>query len=844
MSTQVLSKETRPCAIEPFDKEWGVGVSGLDNDISPFPRINKMLDETKTAKRTADARRMLIVTEAYKKYSADSQIIKVAKTMRDVLQNVDIHIDPYELIVGEMAAPAWSASLYPEFSIKWLQEELESFDLSQRNNDKYYISDEVRKAAFAVQDDWDGKTVENAIKTAFTDEESKGGSWIGKGIYFCDLYTYCGIGHVCANYEKLLTLGYGGLKRQIEEKRQQIKIGSPDGTKKREFYQAQLYVLEGVSSYYNRYSQLAAEMAAKETDATRKRELKRISENCAWVSENPPRDFWEAIQLWHLATNLILIESNGHSVTYGRFDQLFYPFYKNDVESGTLTREFMQELIECAFIKMDHLSKIRDHQNTVIASGVTMGGTALDVGGVDKHGKCAVNDVSYMVLDAHAHTRITNPWMGVRIASNTPEEFKIKVFNTIRIGTGEPKVFNDEAMIQALLNYNKPLEDARNYVGIGCVEPNVPGKTYGWHDATYFGMPKVLLLAINNGQCMDCSSKCARYEKCAGAGKQLGLQTGYLKDMKSFEEVKEAFDKQMEYWCDRMVSSVNTMDTVHQRLKPLPYLSLLIDDCIEKGVDVSAGGAVYNHSGPQGVGLGTATDSLCTISQLIFDEKYCTAEELVDALKANWKGHETLLAYVNSDRVHHYGNDDDYADNIAKFVVDTYCKHVEHRPTAHGGEFMPGVYSVSINVPVGMFCSATPDGRRDYEPVSDCLGPVHTQVASHDVSGPTAIARSVSKIDQVRIGNGVILNWKFSPSALSGVVGRDNLINLIDVYFDEGGMQSQFNVISKDTLVAAQKNPEQYRNLMVRVAGYSAFFTELSPELQSDLIGRTELSFD
>jgi pyruvate formate-lyase/glycerol dehydratase family glycyl radical enzyme len=839
-----LNKTNRPCAVEPFDKEWGVGVSGLDEEISPFPRINTMLRKTKDAHRTADAQRALIVTEAYQKYAVDSQPLKVAKTFRDILQKVEVHIDDEEIIVGEIAAPAWAAPLYPEFSIKWLKEELDQYDLSKRHNDKYYISDEVKQVVNDIQADWDGKTVENAIKAAFTEEEYKGGSWIGKGIYFCDLYTYFGVGHVCADYEKLFKVGYGGIKKQVEQKLAEIKIGAADATKKRDQYHAQLIVLEGVKSYFLRYSKLAKEKAAQEKDAKRKAELERIAANCAWVAENPPRDFWEAIQLWHMATNFILIESNGHSITYGRFDQLFYPFYQNDLAKGTLTREFMQELIECSFIKMDHLSKIRDTQNTIIASGVPWGGTALDVGGVDARGRDAINEVSYMVLDAHAHTRITNPWMGVRISNKTPQEFKIKTFNTIRIGTGEPKVFNDEQMIDALLNYNKPIEDARNYVGIGCVEPCVPGKTYGWHDATYFGMPKVLLLAINNGQCMDCSNKCPRYAHCAGAGKRLGLPTGYLQDMKSFAEVKEAFDRQMEYWCDRMVSSINTMDVTHQRLKPLPYLSLLMDDCIERGVDITAGGAVYNHAGPQGVGIGTVTDSLCTIKQLVFEEKKITAEELINALKKNWKGYETLLAYVNSDKVHHYGNDDDYADEIAQFVANTYCGHVEHRPTAHGGEFMPGVYSVSINVPVGMFTSATPDGRVSYEPVSDCLGPVHTQQASHDISGPTAIAASIAKLDQARMGNGVILNWKFSPGAVSGLTGRDNLINLIDVYFQNGGMQSQFNVIGKETLLAAQQHPEQYKDLMVRVAGYSAFFTELSPELQSDLIGRTELSFD
>jgi pyruvate formate-lyase/glycerol dehydratase family glycyl radical enzyme len=838
-------KTNGPLAVEPYDKEWGVGVSGLDEDVSPFPRINRMLEKTKSARRTGDKERMLIVSESYAKYKAESQVLKVAKTFRNILSKVTVRIDEDELIVGEIAAPAWAAPLYPDFSFQWLVKELKEGDLhTERHNDKYYFDDETKQAVFDVAKFWEGRSVEDGIHEALTEEEYKGGSWKGKGVYFNDLYTNGGVGHVCANYQKLLEQGYGGIKKHVEAKLVGIKIGDPDATKRREFYEAALISLEGATLYFKRYAALAKEMADKEQDAKRKAELERISGNCNWVSENPPRDFWEAIQLWYLATNLILIEANGHSVTYGRFDQLMYPFYKNDIEQGTLTREFMQELIECSFIKMDHLSKIRDKIGTEIASGIGWGGTALDVGGVDSHGKDAVNDISYMVLDAHAHTRITNPWMAARIATNNPREYKVKVFNVIRIGTGEPKIFNDEQMIQSLLNYGKPIKEARDYVGIGCVEPNVPGKTYGWHDATYFNMTKVLSLAINDGQCVDCSDKCPRYAHCAGAGKRLGLKTGKLQDMKSFAEVQEAFDRQMEYWIDRMISSINTMDTVHQRLKPLPYLSLLVDDCIEKGVDISAGGARYNHAGPQGVGLGTVTDSLTTIKQLIFDEKKYSTKELMDALHKNWDGYDTMLSYVNSDRVHHYGNDDDYADDIAKFVIDIYCKHVEHRPTAHGGEFLPGIYSVSINVPCGMFVAATPDGRKSGEPVSDCLGPVHTKQASHDVKGPMALANSLSKLDQARIGNGVILNWKFSPGTLSGKTGRDNLITLMDVYFDKGGMQSQFNVLGKETLLAAQKNPDEYRNLMVRVAGYSAFFTQLSPELQNDLIGRTELSFD
>ncbi len=373
---------------------------------------------------------------------------------------------------------------------------------------------------------------------------------------------------------------------------------------------------------------------------------------------------------------MIIIESNGHSVTYGRFDQIFYPYYKHDMETGNLTREQCQELIEHSFIKMHELRKIRDTAAITFSSGTIMGGTALDVGGVDENGNDITNDLSYMVLDAHAHTRLPNPWMGVRLHENSPWEFKVKTFNVIRIGTGEPKIFNDEPMIESLMNYGKDLKTARNYVGVGCVEPSIPGKTYGWHDSASFNLAKTVQLAINPGRCIDCSKDCPRYAKCAGAGSSLGPDTGGLDTFQSFDEVKESFEN---------------------------------------------------------------------------DEKKVSGQELLDALKANWEGHEKLYAYVNGDRVHHYGNDDDYADEQAKFVMATYCANVEHRPTAHGGEFMPGVFSVTNNVMHGSVTSATPDGRKAYEPVSDCMGPVHTQCCSHDHRGPTAVANSVSKLAHARI---------------------------------------------------------------------------------------------
>lgn len=843
VETKKITSSDPPLAIEPYDRVWGVGVSGLTENPSPFPRINKMLKWLKSLDSTADSQRALIVTECFEKYAMYPQNIKWAMTLRDVLSKVDINIWEGELIVGELAAPPNSAPIYPEFSIDWLVEEFKERPMENRTNDRYVVSKQVQDDVFKIQPYWKGKTVSEAAIASYTPEEIKG-SHLCKGVNLESLFLYAGVGHVCANYEKLLKVGFGGIRKEIEKAMEGLSDTIPGDILKKEFYDAELIMLDGVKTYITRYGNLAAEMAAKEQDPVRKAELERVSSNCLQVAEGPARDFWEAIQLWHIATNMIIIESNGHSVTYGRFDKIFYPYYKNDRENGTFTREFMQELIEHSFVKMHELRKIRDTAAITFSSGTIMGGTALDVGGVDENGNDITNDLSYMVLDAHAHTRIPNPWMGVRLHENSPHEFKVKVFNVIRIGTGEPKIFNDEPMIQSLLNYGKPIEDARNYVGVGCVEPSIPGKTYGWHDSGSANLTKIMTLAINGGKCIDCSSACPRYAECAGAGSQLSINTGSLETFESFDEVLDSFDKQMKYWCDMLISCINKIDIAQQRLKPLPYLSLLVDGCVEKGMDITAGGAIYNHSGPQGVGIGTTADSLSVIKQIVFDEKIVTGSELLKALRANWEGYEPLYALVNGDRMHHYGNDDDYADDIAKFVMAEYCKYIEHRPTPHGGEYMPGVFSVTNNVMHGSIVSATPDGRKAYEPVSDCIGPVHTQYGSHDRRGPTAVANSVAKLDHSRIGNGIILNWKFSPSAVSGETGLDNLIGLMDTYFKNHGMQSQFSIVGRETMEAAQKKPEEYKDLMVRIAGYSAYFVELSHELQSDLIGRTELSFD
>lgn len=836
-------RSTTPLPIEPTDREWGVGVNAPGDTHSPFPRVNRFRRFVIDSTFTVDHERACLVTEAYKRYSDSPQIIKCAQALAHVLRSVPIRILPDEFIVGEMAAPMKAAPIFPEHSYSWVIDEMKNHPWDKRLHDEYHLSRESRKKLAGIESYWRGRSIDEVIASQMTDDQKKGTN-LERGVYLLNLYMFGGVGHLQLNYEKLFALGYGGLKEAVREKMRELDPTDPQYGAKNDFYQAELIVLDAASDYLRRYAALARGMAKNEKDAQWKGMLLKIADNCERVSEHGPRTFWEALQLLFMATTITLIETNGHSVSFGRFDQYMLPFYSADIQSGAATREWIQELIEIFYMKDLWWTKLRDRLTVIANSGRGMGGDSLTIGGVDREGKDATNDLTYMCLDAMAHTRWGTPWLAVRWHEDTPRELKIKTANVIRIGFGQPKIFNDQAAIPASLRSGRSLEDSRNYHVVGCVEIDAGGREYGWHDAAYFSIAKVLELAINNGRCIGCGSHCARWERCGGIGKRLGPETGSLADFTSFEQVLESYDRQMKYWVDRMVEGIEIMDRTHRELKPLPYLSALIDDCIGRGVDVTAGGAVYNFTGPQAVGVGTVADGLSTIRQLVFEEKKVRGADLLDACEKNWVGHEPLYALVNSDKVHHYGNDDDYADDLARFATDTYCTHVENRPNARGGKYLPGVYSVSANVAIGLVQWASPEGRKALEPVSDCLGAVHTLRSSHDVSGPTAMVKSVSKLDHIRAGNGTLLNMKFSPAAVSGETGRDNFISLIESYFDRKGMHCQFNIISRETLEDAIVHPENYRDLVVRVAGYSALFVELSKPLQYDIMGRTELSFD
>ncbi|MCG8502628.1 MAG: formate C-acetyltransferase/glycerol dehydratase family glycyl radical enzyme, partial [Firmicutes bacterium] len=595
--------------------------------------------------------------------------------------------------------------------------------------------------------------------------------------------------------------------------------------------------------YITRYAKLAKAMAVEEADVTRKQELEAMAANCHAIAGDAPKTFWQALQLFNFATTLIQIEGNGHSISYGRMDQWLYPFYEADMKNNTISKEFILELIEVQYVKMNNPTKLKDKGTVKVRNGRGFGGESLTIGGVDRYGNDATNDLTMMMLEAFAHTRMMNPWVCVRMHKNTPYELKIKTVECIRAGYGHPKIFNDGPAIKAMLRKGVTLEEAREYCVVGCVEPDLQGKEFGWQGAGYVNTAKIMEMVLNGGRCLDCGSHCMRWEKCGVLGKHLGPNTGSLETYKSFDEVIESVDKQFAYWCDQLCSCLNIMDDVHRMVKPTPYVSAFFEGCIESGKDMTEGGVKYNGTGPQASGIATCADSLATIKQLVFDEKRCTGAKLLQSVKDNWEGHEKLYALVNSSKVHHYGNDDDYADELFKYIFECYCKHIRGRKNPRGGEFSPGVYSVNANVGMGLFTNASVDGRRAGEPISENMGPVHTEGGSHDISGPTAIVNSLTKVDHSLATNGTLMNLRFPEETVAGIDGRDNLVSFIDEYIAKQGMHVQFNIMSAATMRAAQKNPQDYKDMLVRVAGYSAYFVELGKPLQNDLIQRTELHF-
>lgn len=835
------------------------------SDIPKSPRILKLVDALYAHMPVIESARAKLITESYKETEGEPIITRRAKAFAHILHNIPIIIRDNELIVGSSTIAPRGCQTFPEFSYEWLEAELDT--VATRTADPFEIAEETKAELKEADKYWKGKTTSELATSYMAPEAIKA---IEHNIFTPGNYFYNGVGHVTVKYWEVLENGFEGIMEKAQKELDECSVGDGNYARKSHFLEAVILSCKAVIDYAGRYAKLAQEMAAQTSDPVRKQELLVIAENCSRVPARGAQNFYEACQSFWFVQQLLQMESSGHSISPGRFDQYMYPYYKKDMEAGTITRESAQELMDCIWVKLNDLNKCRDAASAEGFAGYSLFQNLI-AGGQNKEGEDVTNDLSVMCIQASMHVHLPAPSLSVRVWNGSPHEFLIKAAELTRTGIGLPAYYNDEVIIPALQNRGLSLEDAREYNIIGCVEPQKAGKTEGWHDAAFFNMCRPLELVFSNG--MD-------------KGEMVGIPTGDVTQMKTFDEFFDAYKKQMEYCISLLVNADNAIDVAHAERCPLPFLSCMIDDCLKEGKSVQEGGAVYNFTGPQGFGIANMADGLFAIRKLVYEDKKVSMNELKEALAWNYdKGLDTqsagdmtemimkamqkagrnvdastaeglLKTFVGMkpgeqktqrfkelhdmiDEVPKFGNDIPEVDYFAREVAYTYSKPLQNYSNPRGGRFQAGLYPVSANVPLGGQTGATPDGRYAHTPVADGVSPS----AGKDVKGPTAAATSVSRLDHFIVSNGTLFNQKFHPSALSGREGLEKFVALIRGYFDQKGMHMQFNVVDRQTLLDAQEHPEKYKHLVVRVAGYSALFTTLSRSLQDDIIRRTEQGF-
>ena len=835
------------------------------SDIPKSPRIQKLVDALYEHMPVIESARAKLITESYKETEGEPIITRRAKAFAHILHNIPIIIRDNELIVGSSTIAPRGCQTFPEFSYEWLEAELDT--VATRTADPFEIAEETKAELKEADKYWKGKTTSELATSYMAPEAIKA---IEHNIFTPGNYFYNGVGHVTVKYWEVLETGFEGIMEKARKELDGCSVGDGNYARKSHFLEAVILSCKAVIDYAGRYAKLAQEMAAQTSDPVRKQELFVIAENCSRVPAKGAQNFYEACQSFWFVQQLLQMESSGHSISPGRFDQYMYPYYKKDMEAGTITREFAQELMDCIWVKLNDLNKCRDAASAEGFAGYSLFQNLI-AGGQNKEGEDVTNDLSVMCIQASMHVHLPAPSLSVRVWNGSPHEFLIKAAELTRTGIGLPAYYNDEQINPALQNRGLSLEDAREYNIIGCVEPQKAGKTEGWHDAAFFNMCRPLELVFSNG--MD-------------KGEMVGIPTGDVTQMKTFDEFFDAYKKQMEYCISLLVNADNAIDVAHAERCPLPFLSCMIDDCLKEGRSVQEGGAVYNFTGPQGFGIANMADGLFAIRKLVYEEKKVSMEEFKEALAWNYdKGLDAQSAgdmtemimkamqkagrnvdastaegllktfmgmkpgeqkiqrfkeiHDMIDEVPKFGNDIPEVDYFAREVAYTYSKPLQKYNNPRGGKFQAGLYPVSANVPLGGQTGATPDGRYAHTPVADGVSPS----AGKDVKGPTAAATSVSRLDHFIVSNGTLFNQKFHPSALSGREGLEKFVALIRGYFDQKGMHMQFNVVDRQTLLDAQEHPEKYKHLVVRVAGYSALFTTLSRSLQDDIIRRTEQGF-
>lgn len=791
-------------------------------------RMKEFREEVLDEKPYIDAQRAILATLAYKENLNQPRVMVRAKMLEKVLDHMSIYIEDKSLLAGNQATKNCNAPIFPEYTMEFVMNELNQFE--KRDGDVFYITEKTKEQLREIAPFWQNNNL-RARGEALLPEEVR--VFMETGVFGMEGKLNAGDAHLAVNYERILKDGLRGYEKRVKEYKATLDLTDPESIDKYCFYNAVLIVLEAVRNFANRYSVLAKDLAEKELNQERKIELLEISRICSKVPYEPAETFQEAVQSVWFIQLILQIESNGHSLSYGRFDQYMYPYYNRDIKNDTIKESEALELLTCLWIKTLTINKVRSQAHTLSSAGSPMYQN-VTIAGQTTDKKDAVNDLSFLVLKSVAQTRLTQPNLTVRYHKNINKRFLDECVEVMRLGFGMPALNNDEIIIPSFMDWQVKEEDAYNYSAIGCVETAVPGKWgYRCTGMSYINFPRMLLCTMNNG--VDLTSN-----------KRFTKGYGYFTEMESYEELLKAWDKTIREITRYSVIVENVIDKASERDVPDILCSALTDDCIARGKTIKEGGAVYDFISGLQVGIANMADCLAAIKKLVYEEKKITRQELWNAIlddfssPENKKIQEMLIREAPK-----YGNDDDYVDQLIVEAYDSYIEEIEKYPNTRynrgpiGGIRYAGTSSISANVGQGMSTMATPDGRNAFEPLAEGCSPAHNS----DKNGPTAVFKSVSKLRTNKITGGVLLNQKMTPQMLSTEENRQKLELLIKTFFNRlHGYHVQYNIVSKETLIDAQKHPEKHKDLIVRVAGYSAFFNVLSKKTQDDIIGRTEQS--
>ncbi len=789
-------------------------------------RIAKIRETLLNTQPAICVERAVYTTQAYQENLAKRPILKRALAFDKTLRNMSIYIEEGTLIVGNQASGNRYAPIFPEYAMDWVVDELDA--LEKRDGDMFLISGESKRILREMAPFWEGKTLkEKAL--ALMPPMSR--TLYDAGVIRCEGNITAGDAHLAVSYETLLTRGMLAVREDAEKAKAKLDLSNFSDLKKLYFYDAVLISLDACIAFAERYSELALQMAEKEADPARREELLEIARICKKVPAYPADTFHEALQsVWFLHL-LLQVESSGHSLSFGRFDQFMYPAFRADMEAGMLTEEQATELLENFWLKTFTINKVRSASHTKYSAGSPLYQNVC-IGGQTTDGKDAVNRLSFLVLRSVARLRLPQPNLSVRYHSGTSDAFMKDCIEVIRLGFGMPSFNNDETTIDSFIKWGISKEDAYNYSSIGCIEVSIPGK-YGYRTSgmNFLNFPRILMAGLNNG--VDVTS-----------GKRICKDMGHLRDMASFDQVWKVWEEVVKIFTKESVIMDNCADFSLEEETPDPLCSAFVADCIGRGLTLKEGGAIYDNIGPLQVGIANTGDSLAVLKKLVFDEKRITPSQLWDAMMENYSGSEgERIHSIVLNEAPKFGNDIDYVDHLTADSYQVYINEIaKYHNTRYGrGPINCGYYagtsSISANVPQGAGVCATPDGRYKGEPLAEGCSPSH----GADTHGPTAVFKSISKLPTPELLGGVLLNQKLNPSSLVEERDKQKLILLLRTFFDTlKGYHVQYNVVSRDMLLDAQKNPEKHRDLIVRVAGYSAFFNVLSRETQDDIIGRTE----